>query len=93
MVNAIVLLDVQRKAIQTVAESVAAMTGVRAVYSVSGSHDLVVVVAVRNNEELADLVTHRILMIEEILGSETMLAFKTYSSHDLERMFSLGLEE
>lgn len=93
MVNAIVLLDVQRKAINQVAESVAAMPGVTATYSVSGNHDLVVVVSVRNNDELADLVTHRILMIEDILDSETMLAFKTYSSFDLEHMFSVGLEE
>jgi len=93
MVNAIVMLNVQRRAIDSVAESVAEMKGVTAVYSVSGTYDLVVVVSVPDNEHLSDLVTHHILMVDEIQGSETMLAFKTFSSYDLDRMFSLGMEE
>ena len=93
MVHAIMMLNVQRRAINEVAESISGMEGVSAVYSVSGAHDLVVIIGVRDNESLAGLVTQRILMIGEIERSETMLAFKAYSSHDLERMFSLGLEQ
>jgi len=60
------------------------------VYSVSGNYDLVAVVRVQSNEELADLVTKNFLKINSILKTETMLAFKAYSRHDLEAIFSIG---
>ena len=89
MVTAIVLLEVQRDVINAVAEQLTDIEGVSEVYSVAGEHDLAVIVRVKNNEELAEVVTNSMLKINGIKKSETLIAFRVYSKHDLERMFSL----
>lgn len=92
MVNAVVLLKVGRGLINQVAEQLAELNGVAEVYSVGGRYDLVAVLRVRDNETLAALVTEHMLKIEGITYSETLIAFRAFSRHDLEAMFSLGLE-
>ena len=77
---------------QEVAETLAAIPGVSEVYSVGGRYDLVALLRVKVNEDLADLVTHQISTVEGILQTETLIAFRAYSRHDLEAMFSLGME-
>ncbi len=62
------------------------------VYSVAGPWDLVAVVRVRSQEELADAITHQIDKIPGITSSETLLGLQVFSRHDLDRMFSLGYE-
>jgi DNA-binding Lrp family transcriptional regulator len=91
MVTAVVLLNVARDKINSVAESIADLDGVSEVYSVAGRHDLAVIVRVKDNERLADVVTKDIRKIEGIESSETLIAFRVYSRHDLERMFSIGM--
>jgi DNA-binding Lrp family transcriptional regulator len=91
MVTAIVLLNVARDKIHSVAESIADLDGVSEVYSVAGRHDLAVIVRVKDNDRLADVVTKDIRKIEGIENSETLIAFRVYSRHDLERMFSIGM--
>ncbi|MGW8286861.1 MAG: Lrp/AsnC family transcriptional regulator [Desulfobulbales bacterium] len=93
MVTSIILLNVERTKINEVAETLAGMKGISEVYSVSGKYDLVAIVRVHSNEELADLVTKHLLKINSILKTETMLAFQAFSRHDLEAMFSIGIEE
>jgi DNA-binding Lrp family transcriptional regulator len=93
MVTSIILLNVERTKINEVAEILAGMKGISEVYSVSGNYDLVAIVRVHSNEELADLVTQHLLKINSILKTETMLAFQAFSRHDLEAMFSIGIEE
>jgi DNA-binding Lrp family transcriptional regulator len=90
MVTSIILMNVERSKINETAEQLAAIDGISEVYSVSGNYDLIAVVRVQSNEELADLVTKNLLKIHSILKTETMLAFKTYSRHNLEAMFSIG---
>ena len=68
------------------------MGGVTEVYSVSGRYDLAAVVRVKDNEPLAELVTSHMLKVEGILKSETMVAFRVYSEHDLEHVFWIGLD-
>ena len=92
MVAAVVLLNVERDQINEVAEQLAAMEGVSEVYSVSGRYDLVVVLRVKTNEQLADLVTSNMLKLPGIKQTETLIAFRAYSRHDLEAAFSLGPE-
>ncbi len=92
MVNAIVLLNVESKEINRVAEELAALDGVSEVYSVAGQYDLVVVIRARDDEQIASLVTDKLLQIEGLLSSETLIAFRTYSRHDLDRVFSVGLD-
>lgn len=90
MVTAIILLKLDRERINETAEKLADDPAVSEVYSVSGSFDLVVVVRVKNNDGLADLVTQRMAALPGIRQTETMLAFRAYSRHDIEGMFSIG---
>ncbi len=91
MVTSIILMNVERMKINEVAGQLEGIPGISEVYSVSGNYDLVAIVRVATNDGLADLVTNKMHAIKEILKTETMLAFKTYSRHDLEAMFSVGM--
>lgn len=91
MVTSIILINVERTRINETAEQLAEMEGISEVYSVSGAYDLVAIVRVPNNDDLSELVTKKLLNIGSILKSETMLAFKAFSRHDLESMFAVGM--
>ena len=93
MVTAIVLINCQRDVINETAEQLAELPGISEVYSVAGAYDLVAVIRVRENEQLADLVTNEMLKLDGIEETMTLIAFKAYSKHDLERLFSIGFEE
>lgn len=92
MITAIVMLKVTRDRIPQVAEELADIRGISEVFSVSGRYDLVAIIRAENNDELADLVTGHLLKVEGITDSETLIAFKVYSRHDLDTMFSVGME-
>jgi len=92
MVTAIVLIQTRHGCTKDVAEALAAFPEISEVYSVGGSYDVVALVRVKQNEDIADMVTERMVKVEGIERTETMIAFKTYSRHDLENVFSLGLE-
>lgn len=91
MVTSIILINTERAKVNEVAEQLADMDGVSEVYSVSGNYDLVAIVRTPDNQGLADLVTGQLRSLEAITQTETMLAFKAFSKHDLESMFSIGL--
>lgn len=93
MVTAIVLINANRDMINETAQKLVDLNGVSEVYSVAGAYDLVAIIRVGENERLAELVTEEMLKVEGIEQTMTLIAFKTYSKHDLERMFSIGLEE
>ncbi len=92
MVTAIVLLEVERKQVNRIADRISGIKGVSEVYSVSGRYDLVCMVRTARNEDMSDIVTNQLLQVEGIVKSETMLAFKCFSQHDLETMFDIGLK-
>jgi len=92
MVNAIVMLNVESSKINSVAEQLVELDGVSEVYSVAGQYDLVVMIRARDDEQIATLVTEQLLQVEGLLSSETLIAFRTFSRHDLDRMFSVGLD-
>lgn len=89
MVTFIILLNVKSNRITAIAEQLAEMPEISEVYSVTGNYDLVVIVRTRSNDDVAELVTNRLAVIEGIEKTDTMLAFKAYSQHDLESMFSI----
>jgi len=92
MVNAIVLLTVQSARINSVAEQLVEFDGVSEVYSVAGQYDLVVMIRARDDEQVASVVTEHLLQVEGLQSSETLIAFRTFSRHDLDHMFSVGLD-
>ncbi len=91
MVTALVLLTVARTNVNSVAETLADMEGITEVYSVAGRYDLAVIIRVKDSEQLAELVTNHMLKVDGIITSETLVAFRVHSRHDLESMFSIGL--
>jgi DNA-binding Lrp family transcriptional regulator len=93
MVSAIVLLTVARDRITPVAEQLADLQGISEVHSVAGKYDLVAIIRVPDNEQLAVLVTEKIRALDGIEKSETLIAFRVYSKHDLDNIFSLGMEQ
>ena len=92
MLSAIVLLITERDKTNRVAEALADTEGVSEVYSVAGRFDLAAILRVADNDQLATVVTERIRNLPGITSSETLIAFRVYSKHDLERMFSIGME-
>lgn len=93
MINAIVLLKVDVHSIPETAQAIADVEKVSEVYSVAGDWDLVVIVRVREHEELARVITEQIDKVPGIVSSTTLVAFQVFSQHDLERLFSVGFEE
>ncbi|MCW2918600.1 MAG: transcriptional regulator, AsnC family [Actinomycetia bacterium] len=93
MITAIVLVKADVARIPEVAESIARLEGVSEVYSITGDHDLVAMVRVRLHEELAEVIPGRLNKVEGVVHTATHIAFQTYSRHDLEAAFSLGLPE
>lgn len=91
MVTAIMLMNCARASIAEVAEKLAEVDGIAEVYSVAGKVDLVAIVRVPHNDDLADLVTGRLKDVEGITHTETLIAFRAFSRHDLESLFSIGM--
>ena len=90
MVTSIMLMNVERALVNDVAQQLSDRCEISEVYSVSGTYDLVAIVRVPNNDALAALVTEHLTQVAGITHTETMLAFRAYSRHDLEEMFAIG---
>jgi DNA-binding Lrp family transcriptional regulator len=86
-----ILINTERRQVAAVAEALVEIDGISEVYSVSGNYDLVAIIRVAANEDLAELVTGKMVAVEGIVKTETMLAFKVFSRHDLESMFAIGM--
>ena len=92
MITAIVLVSCDVDRIPEVGERIAELDGVTEVYSVTGDADLIAMVRVRDHEQLADVIADRLNKIEGVVGTDTHIAFRTYSKRDTEAAFSIGLE-
>ncbi len=92
MVTAIVLLNTERDKVNDVAGGLVELNGVSEVHSVAGRYDLVAILRVGTNDALAELVTEKIRAITGITDSETLIGFRVHSKHDLERLFSIGMD-
>jgi DNA-binding Lrp family transcriptional regulator len=90
MVHAFVLIDAEPGRVAELAAELADVEGVAEVYSVAGEADLVAIIRVRRQDELADVVTRRISALAGILDTRTLVAFQAFSRHDLEAMWDLG---
>lgn len=93
VISAIVLINAEVDRIPEVAQAIAELDGVSEVYSVAGDVDLIAMVRVRAHEDLADVIADRLNKVDGVTGTSTHIAFRTYSRHDLEAAFSLGLDD
>jgi DNA-binding Lrp family transcriptional regulator len=90
MLTAIVFVNADVARIPEVAEEIASLSGVSEVYSVTGTIDLIVMIRVANHDQIAEVVADRLNKVPGVVSTETHIAFRTYSAHDLEAAFSLG---
>ncbi len=92
MITAIIMCQVDRRRIPETTQALLEVDEVSEVYSVAGDWDIVAMVRVRKHEHLAQVVTERLAPIGAIVRTNTLIAFRAYSNHDLERLFSLGID-
>ena len=93
MITAFVLIEARQGQVGALAQTLADLPGVAEVYSVSGRHDLVAIARVATPDDLSVLVTDRLALLPGIVSTETLLAFRAYSRHDLDSLFDVGLSE
>ncbi|AQZ64940.1 Lrp/AsnC family transcriptional regulator [Nonomuraea angiospora] len=93
MVTAIVHINAEVDRIPEVAQTIAEIQGVSEVYSITGEYDLLAMVRVAAYEEIAEVVPGRINKVAGVLHTETHIAFRAYSKHDLDAAFSIGFPE
>ena len=92
MITAIVFIEADVSRLSEVAATLADIDGVSEVYSVTGQIDLIAMVRVRDHEDVAAVVADQVNKVPGVLATETHIAFRTYSTHDLEAAFSIGLD-
>jgi DNA-binding Lrp family transcriptional regulator len=87
-----VMIDAATDSIGEVAEAVADLPGVSEVYSVAGNADLIAIVRVREFEDIAKVIAGRINKVPGVVETDTHIAFRAYSRHDLEATFAIGFD-
>ncbi len=93
MVSAVVLINADGGRVNDVAQALVQLRGVSQVFSVAGHYDIVALLNVGENEELADLVSDGIRKIPGILNTQTLIAFRTYTPAEMAAAFSMGVED
>jgi len=93
VINAIVLIDCATDSIPEVAETLANLPGVSEVYSVAGHVDLIAMVRVREFDQIAEVIAGGIDKVTGVINTETHIAFRAYSRHDLEEAFAIGFAD
>ena len=93
MITAIVLIDCATDSIPEVAEALANLTGVSEVYSVAGGVDLIAIVRVQHFDQIAEVIAGGISKTPGVIDTDTHIAFRAYSKHDLEAAFSIGFAD
>lgn len=91
MITAIVFVQAEVSGINETAAQIADLDGVSEVYSVTGDHDLIAMVRVQHVDDIAAVVAGRLNKVAGVLATQTQIAFQTFSRHDLEDAFSIGL--
>jgi DNA-binding Lrp family transcriptional regulator len=93
MITAILLCQVDRRHIPSTTQALLAVEEVSEVYSVAGDWDIVAMLRVREHNHLAEVVTEKLAPIDTIVRTTTLIAFRAYSNHDLERLFAVGADD
>ncbi len=92
MITAIVMISASTDSIGEVAEQIADIDGVSEVYSVAGHVDLIAVVRVRQFDDIAAVIAGQVNKVPGVIDTETHIAFRAYSRHDLDAAFSIGFD-
>ncbi|MCL2849807.1 MAG: Lrp/AsnC ligand binding domain-containing protein [Micrococcales bacterium] len=92
MITAIVHIHADPARIPEVAQQVAELPAVSEVFSVTGEVDLIAMVRVHEHDELADVIADSLSKVDGVMHTQTYIAFRTYSSHDIDAAFALGVD-
>jgi DNA-binding Lrp family transcriptional regulator len=84
------MVSVETDRIPEVAQQLADLDGVSEVYSVAGDVDLITIVRVREFEQIAEVIAGRLSKVPGVLHTDTHIAFRAYSKHDLDAAFDIG---
>jgi len=90
VITAIVMVSVEADSIPEVAAQIADLDGISEVYSVAGDVDLIAVVRVREFDQIEQTIAGRLSKVAGVLHTDTHIAFRAYSKHDLDAAFDLG---
>ena len=91
MITAIVLVHTAADRIPETAQAIADLDGVSEVYSCAGDVDLIAIVRVAHFDDIAEVIAGKISKTPGVLSTESHIAFRAYSKHDLEDAFAIGL--
>lgn len=90
MVTGIVLVNVDRPQLRQVINDMMALEGVSEVYAVAGEYDLVVMIRVKTNAELAEIIATKMTRdISGIQHTKTLVTLEAQAKIDLEKVFNI----
>ena len=92
MVTVIVLINTELDRIRAVAEAISETQGVQSVFSVAGRYDIIAVLRLPSLEDVESVVPGVLDQVPGVTASETLVAFRTYSTAELEAAYDLGLD-
>lgn len=92
MLTAIVLIDCESALIPEAADAITQIDGVTEAYSTTGDMDIIAIVRVADHDHLADVIADKLNKVTGVINTKTYIAFRSYSRHDLEAAFHIGLD-
>jgi DNA-binding Lrp family transcriptional regulator len=91
MLTAFVMIQAEPGKIASVAQTIANMPNVAEVYSVTGDFDILVILHLAEYDQLAEAVPDGLAKIDGIKQTNTVLAFRRFSSEELEAAWDIGV--
>lgn len=79
MTTAIILINVQRAKLKSVADKLAVIEGVAEVHTVAGEFDLVVMLKVNDVTHLSKILTEKMSIIEGLTHTRTLVSLEVTS--------------
>ena len=90
MADAIVLITTQAAKVSEASKKIGEIPGVKDVYSGAGDVDLVAIVSADDFDDLSTIIPDGIAKVPGVAGTQTLMAFRTYSREDDLAAFDLG---
>ena len=87
MVTAFVLICVEDKRAHETVKALLQHKGVTEIHIVAGEYDMVAVIRVKSNEELASLITEKIVTAPGVERTKTLFALESHSRYDLNEIY------
>jgi DNA-binding Lrp family transcriptional regulator len=91
MITAIVMINCEVGKVHSVSQALVDLEGVAEVYSISGEYDILAMIRVKEYDSLAQVVSEEIARVDGITRTNTQMAFRLYSKHNMEKMWASSL--